>query len=263
MFSRARATPSLMGIVQANILIDETCHARLADFGLLAITPDATSHASSNSSTYGGTFRWMSPELFCPEKFDLKDSRPTRRSDCYAFGMVIYEVLSGQAPFHSCGVYAVVTKVSGGERPERPRGVEGEWFAKGIWGILERCWMSKPDDRPRIEDVLRCLEEASTFWMPSRIATNPPTMKPPAWNSSGPDTEGSTEDEASSPSQSLPTLLPKGDTDDKIPISTLPDTFITPHHGVTNNQDLGAYVEGPSKAAPEESIAVLDMVGWT
>jgi len=38
----------------------------------------------------------MSPELLDPERFGLPDSpeanRPTRRSDCYALGMVIYEV---------------------------------------------------------------------------------------------------------------------------------------------------------------------------
>jgi len=43
----------------------------------------------------GGTRRWMSPELLYPEKFGMPESegnRPTRQSDCYALGMVIYEV---------------------------------------------------------------------------------------------------------------------------------------------------------------------------
>ena len=38
-----------------------------------------------------GTFCWMSPELLDPLRFDSK-GRPTRESDCYALGMVIYEV---------------------------------------------------------------------------------------------------------------------------------------------------------------------------
>ena len=47
------------------------------------------------SFTGGGTRRWMSPELLDPERFGIpesEDNRPTRQSDCYALGMVIYEV---------------------------------------------------------------------------------------------------------------------------------------------------------------------------
>jgi len=36
----------------------------------------------------------MSPELLDPERFGMpesEDNRPTRQSDCYALGMVIYE----------------------------------------------------------------------------------------------------------------------------------------------------------------------------
>ncbi|KAF9643939.1 kinase-like protein [Thelephora ganbajun] len=71
----------------ANILIDETSHARLADFGLLTIISDTTKPSSSTPSTQGGTYRWMSPELFLPEKFGLKHSCPTKLSDCYALAM--------------------------------------------------------------------------------------------------------------------------------------------------------------------------------
>lgn len=34
----------------------------------------------------------MSPELLDPEKFNVPDPRPTKESDCFALGMVIYEV---------------------------------------------------------------------------------------------------------------------------------------------------------------------------
>jgi len=40
----------------------------------------------------GGTTRWMSPELLDPDRFRISDSRPTKQSDCYAFGTVVYEV---------------------------------------------------------------------------------------------------------------------------------------------------------------------------
>ena len=34
----------------------------------------------------------MSPELYDPERFGATDDRPTKQSDCYALGMVVYEV---------------------------------------------------------------------------------------------------------------------------------------------------------------------------
>ena len=46
---------------------------------------------SQSSASSGGTFRWMSPELLDPPRFG-SSGRLTRESDCYALGMVIYEV---------------------------------------------------------------------------------------------------------------------------------------------------------------------------
>ena len=108
----------------------------------------------------------MSPELFDPGKFGVEDSRRTKSSDCYALGMVVYEVLTGQVPFSRLSRYHAVAKVLRGERPERPEGAEGQWFTDYVWSILGRCWEPKPNDRPSIEDVLRHLEEASMFWTP-------------------------------------------------------------------------------------------------
>lgn len=57
----------------------------------------------------------MSPELLNPAKFGLKDCLPTKESDCYALGMVIYEVLSGQAPFALFSTPIAMQKVIQGE----------------------------------------------------------------------------------------------------------------------------------------------------
>ena len=93
--------------MKANILINKDRRACIADFGLITITGVVTRAAAgaswtsliSNdtlmSFTAGGTHRWMSPELLDPERFGVpksEDNRPTKQSDCYALGMVIYEV---------------------------------------------------------------------------------------------------------------------------------------------------------------------------
>ena len=71
----------------------------------------------------------MSPELLHPQLFGFEDSRPTKESDCYALGMVIVEVLTGQAPFARDNGVAVMRKVLDGERSERPKEV---WFTDDL-----------------------------------------------------------------------------------------------------------------------------------
>ncbi|KAF9644353.1 kinase-like protein [Thelephora ganbajun] len=137
----------------ANILIDPNGHARLADFGLLTIISDHTNPTASSSFAVGGTIRWMSPELLYPDPSGLKVARPTKQSDCYALGMVIYEVLSGQAPFMPVHHYVVIRKVIEGEHPGRPEGSEGAWFTDDLWQTLNQCWAVQPKCRPSIGAV--------------------------------------------------------------------------------------------------------------
>lgn len=102
----------------------------------------------------------MSPELLLPEAFGLEDSCPTKESDRYALGMVIYEVLSGWMPFSPCNEAVVVFKVLHGERPGKPEGMQGERFTADLWEMLERCWKPQPDERPSLDIILQCLQDA-------------------------------------------------------------------------------------------------------
>jgi len=119
---------------------------------------------ASNQSTVvtsfmqGGTIQWMGPELLHPQRFGLRDDRPTEESDCYAMGMVIYEVLSGQIPFSPSILFTVIRKVLGGRYPVRPQGNEGKLFTDAIWRLLELCWRHRPSDRPSARAILLCLE---------------------------------------------------------------------------------------------------------
>ena len=164
MVSDAGHLPLLIrSFTKANILIDAGGHARLADFGLLTLALDFTNSTASGSTAGAGTIRWMSPELLYPEHFNLTDSRPTKESDCYALGMVILEVLSGEVPFPGCNKFTVMLKVVEGKRPERP---QGPWFTNDLWRTLEQCWSHHSKDRPTVEAVHGCLSLASVAWQP-------------------------------------------------------------------------------------------------
>jgi len=108
----------------------------------------------------------MSPELLDPERFGCENGRPTKESDCYALGMVILEVLTGEPPFQNCNGVVVIGKVIEGERPGRPQGGEGVWFTDDLWEMLQRCWSPQPERRPAVDTVLRCLKQISTVWQP-------------------------------------------------------------------------------------------------
>ena len=95
----------------------------------------------------------MSPELITPRDFGLEASCPTKSSDCYSLGMVMYETISGNLPFREDTDLMVIAKVLKGERPRRAVG-----FTDGLWKILERCWTPQPSERPSVEDVLRFLD---------------------------------------------------------------------------------------------------------
>ena len=129
----------------------------------------------------------MSPERLFPEDSGLKESYPTKESDCYALGMVIYEVLSGCMPFPQCDDMIVATKVLKGERPGKPQGEGGARFTTSLWEVLELSWKSQPQDRPSLNTVLLCLRDIasdSSMFPPS----NPSLIPNNPWAVIGPQT---------------------------------------------------------------------------
>ena len=103
----------------------------------------------------------MSPELILPQRFGFKKFRLSKSSDCYALGMVIYETISGNPPFHEHTDLTVCMKVLEGERPRR-----GVRFTESLWNMLGLCWMPQPNNRPCTEDVLQCLERVANLSEP-------------------------------------------------------------------------------------------------
>jgi len=139
----------------------------------------------------GGTIPWMSPELLDPGRFGLDRSRLTKESDRYALGMVIYETLSGWTPFAPHPPATVMLKVLNGECPGRPQGSRGAWFVDGIWAMLGLCWRPQPQERPSLDTILQCLQDASRPSRPtSRFDDDGETnvdgqQNPPTANDSG------------------------------------------------------------------------------
>ena len=106
----------------------------------------------------------MAPELLNSEKFGGRRARPTKLADIYAFGMVIYEVLTGSDPFHdyNLGVVQLILLISNGGQPKKPSNAGEIGFGGGTWELVKECWRDRPTRRPTIERVLAHLARKSS-----------------------------------------------------------------------------------------------------
>ncbi len=87
-------------IKPANILFDERGQAILTDFGIARL---AESSKLTQENVAVGTPAYMAPEQAAGEKVDA-------RTDIYAFGVILYELLAGQPPFGDDGSISVLIK---------------------------------------------------------------------------------------------------------------------------------------------------------
>jgi non-specific serine/threonine protein kinase/serine/threonine-protein kinase len=113
-----------------NILVDSEGRVRVIDFGV-ARAVDADQEQADFQTQVGqivGTAQYMSPEQFEADPNDLDT-----RSDVYALGVVLYELLSGQLPyaFAQSGVFEIARIV----RKEQPTALGAA--VPGIDGELE------------------------------------------------------------------------------------------------------------------------------
>ena len=90
-------------IKASNLMVTPDGHARILDFGL-AKRLHSKEVSLSASGRILGTPHTMSPEQASGEQVD-------HRSDLFSFGAVLYETLSGQAPFRAESLTATLLKV--------------------------------------------------------------------------------------------------------------------------------------------------------
>ena len=119
------------------------------------------------SSKRGCSIEWTSPELL--KSSSSGEGCPTKASDCYALGMVVYEVLSGKTPFTPERGPIIVIKVLGGKHPVRPA---GELFTDGIWKLLKQCWELNPIKRISADGVLPRLTQRDHCMFSPFCSTN-------------------------------------------------------------------------------------------
>ncbi|THH17740.1 hypothetical protein EUX98_g9067 [Antrodiella citrinella] len=133
----------------ANVLIDESLHVKLSDFGLSQFADSTT---ASKGSHGGGTLRWMAPELL------IGDGQANYASDVWAFGCVCLEVYTRSRPFPSMNDAQVIVQIMRGDKPPRKAMKTGEPIPEEIWHIIEGCWSSQVKSRPSMAELVMSLQ---------------------------------------------------------------------------------------------------------
>ncbi|KAI5067994.1 hypothetical protein GOP47_0016339 [Adiantum capillus-veneris] len=103
-----------------------------------------------------GTLPWMAPELL-----NGSSSLVSEKVDVFSFGIVLWELLTGEEPYASMHYGAIIGGiVSNTLRPPVPR-----WCDSAYRSLMERCWSADPSERPTFSDIarsLRAMEAALT-----------------------------------------------------------------------------------------------------
>ena len=138
-----------------NVMITPKRGAKVLDFGLARMLDthqiDALSHSQRSLTDEGmiaGTLPYMAPEL-------LRGQRGDQRSDIWALGVLLYEMVAGRRPFTGATGFEVSAGILHQEPEALPSNVPAAMRA-----IIQRCLEKNPDRRyQHAADVHRALEE--------------------------------------------------------------------------------------------------------
>ncbi|KAG8981122.1 hypothetical protein FRC05_004022 [Tulasnella sp. 425] len=138
-------------IKASNLLVGDEGQVLLCDFGLTKTTDLSTTTAMKGI----GSLRWQSPELW-------DGGSKCFKSDVYAFGMTIAEVLTGDVPFPDLQTEGAVIRavLIQGRRPTKIPAVSSTGLSyKRVWAVAEACWSSIPEERISMNEASRLVQE--------------------------------------------------------------------------------------------------------
>ncbi|XP_054152911.1 mitogen-activated protein kinase kinase kinase 9-like [Oppia nitens] len=115
---------------------------KITDLGL------ARELVKTTRMSQAGTYAWMSPEV-------IKSSTFSKASDVWSYGIVVWEILTGETPYKGIDALAVAYGVAMNKLTlPIPSSCPPEFKE-----LLESCWDQTPHNRPGFEAILNSLTE--------------------------------------------------------------------------------------------------------
>ncbi|OCT64828.1 mitogen-activated protein kinase kinase kinase 9 [Xenopus laevis] len=125
---------------------------KITDFGL------AREWHRTTKMSAAGTYAWMAPEV-------IRSSMFSKGSDVWSYGVLLWELLTGEVPFRGIDGLAVAYGVAMNKLSLPIPSTCPEPFAK----LMEDCWNPDPHCRPSFTNILfqlTIIEESGFFEMP-------------------------------------------------------------------------------------------------
>ena len=122
-----------------NVLFDSQGFAHICDFGF-SRKDDEDDYLTRNV----GTPHWMAPEL-------LSSGPYTSKVDVYAYGILLWEIVTGGLPYYGLDANQVTAQVLYSDlRPSIPESVR-----PAVKTLIKNCWAKNPDIRPTFDEIVK------------------------------------------------------------------------------------------------------------
>lgn len=142
----------------SNVLVDESGNCLLTDFGLARMVEGSMN--LTTSGTVLGTPAYMSPEQGVGQPSDA-------RSDIYALGVILYEMVTGRVPYKAETPVAVIFKHI--HDPLPPPSTVNPAISEALEAVILKALAKKPDDRySTAGDMVKALQTALSAETPAR-----------------------------------------------------------------------------------------------